>query len=691
MINRRFTSIFLGVVFFVIGVITLPHYGINWDTINHLPRGQAYLNYYLSGKHDYSNLLNWKYYWQKPESLGIDTNIPKNEIPSRSFYQSNAATFNWYMEYDGGGHPPLSDILSSVFNGVLFGKLRLINDIDSYRIYGVLLAAISVGLIYFWASGIYGSFAGLISAIALASYPLFWAESHFNTEKDVPETAFWILFMFSFWKGTVERKWKWLLTAGLFFGFALGTKFNILFSAFVVIPWLLFYLVFDRKTFSLRKLKKFLTDKKLLLSLMAIPIIGAVILIASWPYLWLDILERLKGVMSFYGEIGLTTNRDSRFLGPLGINTFPLLWIFYTTPIITLTLSIIGILAVLPRFIFEKNKTSILFLLWFAVPVIRVVWPGMTIYGGVRQIMEYIPAMALLAGLGAKLLVDFFKLKSARVILTSLIFLSFALLVANLSRIHPNENVYFNFLTGGLEGAKKRQIPSWGNSFGAAYRQGISWINKNAEPGSKLVYAYELMPNIPGLWVRPDIIFHNSQRSGFLRDGEYAITLTYYGTADRSYYDRYLENTLEPVYETKVGNVSILKIWKNDLEHSKTQYKKQVTAIGENFGVFPGKIEIDLEKEVNLSYLDIAFEKNNLCQKLISGKVSLSGDNKNWSYQRDLLPTGQISIFGVQPSENRLVYSFLGERAKYIKIEYSPTNACLGKARSGKVFQLPDL
>ena len=146
-------SLLLSAIFFVLGEFTLPHYGITWDTINHLPRGQAYLHYFLTGKRDYTDLLKFRLYRQKPESLPIDTDIPRADVPRRSFYQTDAITFDWALEKDGkGGHPPLSDILASVFNLVFFQKLGLINDIDSYRVYGVFLASALVGLVFWWGS-----------------------------------------------------------------------------------------------------------------------------------------------------------------------------------------------------------------------------------------------------------------------------------------------------------------------------------------------------------------------------------------------------------------------------------------------------------------------------------------------------------------------------------------------------------
>jgi len=52
--------------------------------------------------------------------------------------------------------------------------------------------------------------------------------------------------------------------------------------------------------------------------------------------------------------------------------------------------------------------------------------------------------------------------------------------------------------------------------------------------------------------------------------GEYIVELTFNDTA-RAYDDKwnYVNKFLNPVYEVKVDGVPILKIWKNDFQHTK--------------------------------------------------------------------------------------------------------------------------
>lgn len=697
---RRWATL-IGLIFFLAGILTLPHYGINWDAINHLPRGQAYLHFFLTGKKDFSDLpkffSEWQkpgqWYWQKEDTLFFNpVDVPKNEVPPVSLYQTTGLDFNYFVENDGG-HPPASDILSSVFNLILFQKLRLINDIDSYRIYGVLLAAILVGLIFWWVSKVYGKFAGIISALSLALYPLFWSESHFNTEKDIPETAFWGFLLFSVWQGVRLKKPSWILLSGIFFGLALGTKFNVVFIPAVILPWAI-YVAYSSGW--LRKPAKFAKgNRAFVISLLAAPILGFAIFFILWPYLWADPIARLGNVIGFYKGIGLTETIDPRFSWLLGINIYPTQWIFYTTPIVILVLAGVGIFVALRHFQKERHGLSLLALLWFLIPIARVSWPGATIYGGIRQIMEYIPALAILAGIGAGWIAN--QLKSTPQSGTSAIFnfklyffiFIFAFLIAPIWRLHPNENVYFNELAGGLSGAREKNIPAWGNSFGAAYRQGVSWLNENAPEGARIAYARELIPNIPRIWLSKEVSLTNGNRSGYLREGEYVIALTYEGTAKTSYYDRYLERFLEPVYEVKVDGVPILKVWKNDEQHTRSGYLREKEFRDFKVLDVSSGIRVDLDEVVALSRIEGDFLEED-CAQLASGYVQISEDGSDWKRLPGTMPGEDWSVpkFGNQPGDGSFLIPFAADEARYVELVINPRNACLGRIKNLKVFSL---
>lgn len=678
--NCGLVAIFLGIVFFTFGLFTLSHYGTNWDASTHLTRGQAYLNFLLHGEKDFSNRPEAVSYFQNPKSLGIEADIGLKNVPRRSTYEYDGRGFEFFMQHDGYGHPPLSDILTAGVNRLLFADLRIINDLDAYHVYGILLAAALVALVYYWTSKSYGKVAGVVAALALSTYPLFWAESHFNTEKDVPETAFWAFMFFCLWKGFKEKKKGWVLLSGLFFGLALGTKFNILFSVFAIVPWLI-YRFFQKERGKELKLIPF--------GILAIAI-GIAIFFATWPYLWADPLARVREVVSYYEDIGTTTIPDPRYLGPRGINFYPLIWIAYTTPVFILILSIVGSLVAVYKVVWKKDDTSLLFLLWLLVPIGRVVWPGTSIYGGIRQIMEYIPAVAILAGVGVQYFWNMSKSARQRWFLVVIGLLCFGSLVFRLYKIHPNENVYFNSLAGGLSGAREKDIPYWGFSFGNPYRQGVEWLNENVPQGGTVLLAYELRPNIPQLWLRQDLTIANPERSGYLRKGEYAITLTYRGSNKRSYYDGYLEKFLEPVYQVEVDGVAILKIWKNDEEHLKmpwVEVEDKTVALTKS----PGRLLFDLGEMHNISRLEIDYSPLQ-CLELESGFDQISKDGENWERLPENLPDSwRIAVLGKQPRDGHFIEPYIGQEARYVELFLSPVDTCLMNVRDFHFYYLENL
>jgi len=667
-------SLLAGIIFFILGFLTLPDYGVNWDTINHLTRGQAYLNYFLTGNKDYSNLSSFKPYWQKTDTVLLSSDQPKDKIVRRSMYQIDSYDYQYFVINDGYGHPPLSDVLSSIPNYVFFQKLGILNDIDSYHVYGIFLAACLVSLVYFWFAKYIGIIAGLVSALSLSLYPLFWSESHFNTEKDIPQTVYSTFFLFCVWNGVRKRSPLWVLASGIFFGLGLGTKLNIVFVGLIAFVWVLLF--WSIKAIRQRKYFQKVLTPDFLMSLIIAPTLGLFIVYLSWPYLWADPIGGLTGVINYYHGIGTAASSEWSW--------YAASWIVYTTPIIILLFSFIGLLISWKKD-FNKELLGVLAAIWFLVPIIRVTLPGSNIYGGVRQIMEYVPAMALLSGMGAQWFYNKLSKRFSSFSLKIFFVFVFVPLTINLVVIHPNENAYFNLLIGGLSGAKEKDIAYWGNTFGAAYRPAVGWINQNAENGAEVVMAYELMGNIPSIWLRPDLEFSNLYRSGYLQNGEYAVTLTFDNTKERSYYDMYLEDMLEPIFQSGLNNVSVVKVWKNSPEYLKFDYEEVLLESSilrkTEYGLL-----FDLKDENKLSRLEVEYYQSD-CLPLDLGFVEYSKDGSVWQRIPGALPVDwRIAVLREQPKDGYFIEPFIAQSARYIKLILSPTDTCLSNVKNYKIY-----
>ncbi len=687
---KFFLSLFLGILFFISGFLTLGNYGISWDEPTHFKRGQGYLWYLLTGDNTYQKLPPY-------DLLRAQNDSSYHE---RSIYQDDKHNAAFYRTIDGT-HPPLADILSSSTNMVFYQRLGILGDIESYHLFEIFVASIGVAVLFLFVYESFGLIAAFFSTIIFATYPLFWAESHFNI-KDPIETSWIILTLYFLWKGIKSSSARFILISSVFAGFALATKFNVIFLPLIVLPWLFFVFKTHKKEFL-----SFVKTRRFLLLIFLYPIIVFTIFYVSYPFLWDSPIANIGKVLTYY---------QRNALDPTFANAVLPSWPFYAIRWVILTAPPLVLLGLILSLVFlKKNLTKyhgffLLVLLWFLVPVLRVSIPGVNIYGGVRQIMEYIPAIAILAGVGIGKMVTWLhgymvKLKKpynylAIQPLTLLVIFTFS--IYPLIRLHPNENVYFNFLIGGLKGAAESGVPAAGNSFGNAYYQGAMWINENAIQDAKLTLIQGSSVNIPKYKLRSDINLSDDYFSGINRDGEYLMALTYnYEHKENFYAWEYVERFLEPIYEVKADNVPILKIWKNDLEHTKPEYRFEEKS-------FNGKIVTEqknqmimfkTEKEVLLSRLILSYEPVNGCSLPRASVIDTSLDGQTWFREKDPLAFSQVGkksssfkpawadfsseslyssvVNGNMIQRSETVFYFAARKAKFIRLNLDNEQSCI--------------
>lgn len=685
-IRRVFVVLLVPVLFFLLSLFTLTDYGISWDEPIHFHRGQAYLHYFLTGKITYEDLPTVREHFPKyehyspPEGRGLRS---LSEF-RRSYYQADSLPADWFLQNDGG-HPPLNDILAALFNFIFYQKLGILGDIESHHLFNIVSATLLVLVVTVFAYQVYGVFAGAVAGITLSLYPLFFSEAHFNI-KDPPESAFFAATIWAFWLSLQKSSWRWLLVAILSFSLALGTKFNIIFLPFILGPYLLirYYSIlrsgWNRVFLSFKKI-----PKPYLLLLLASPLIVATIFFGTWPFLWQDPIGNFLKIVGYYKEIGTGSGYQPGFFFSGGFNFYPSFWILITTPPWILLLTAIGIIYGL-RHWREKEYVPILWILWLLVPIFRVTLPNTTIYGGVRQIMEYIPAMALLSGLGALVLREWLarkigqlKIQRAKALSVALILLGFIPHLFIMAKIHPNQNVYFNSLIGGLRGAKARNIPYWGNSFGNAYWQAIKWLNENAEPNARLALIQGTGLNVPRIMLRSDIQYWNGYWSGIKREGEYLMELTHHDpNIVYPYAWDYVEKFLEPVYEVEVDGVAIAKVWKNDLEHTRPELRKEEVNYNQNdirYSIEKEVLEIELKESKLLSRLLINFSQDSNCGA-VGGRIEISGDGENWHRETESISTPQINE-KENLENNRFQFFFPAKSAQFIKLIADNPESCI--------------
>lgn len=702
--KELFLILLIPIAFLIIAILTLKDYGINWDSPKHFMRGQAYLHFILTGKRDFLDIPAYIPLKDAPDH--VDPNVGgltdsneargqrmENSNVRRSYFQSDLYTFDYFMTKHVHTHPEVNDLLLAFSNHIFFQKLGIVGDIEAYHLFIVLITFILLAGVGLWVYHQFGIFASFVAAVSLGLYPLVFSESHFNI-KDPVLMSFFGLAILTFWFGFSKEKSKYILLSALLAGFALGTKFNTVFLLFILGPWILAHLLVRYQSRVKRKFRvvEFLGGWKVVISILVYPLITLGIFYLLSPYLWGDPVGRFIAILNYYREIGVGTPQEmsSYLIG--GWNTYPLVWIVFTTPLPILFLFMVGICYSMFLVFRRQSDVAFLVLLWFAIPVARVVWPGANIYGGVRQIMEFVPAMAILSGMGGFFLVRWTSITVQGKVLSRIIVLSiiasFMFVVYEMIIIHPNQNVYFNQLVGGLSGAQERNIPSWGNTYGNVYLQGINWLNNNAEPNARLALAANYISAIPRLKLRPDIDLDNSHWSGPDRKGEYGMEMYYDWPLKSRYKYAYYEIFLEPVYQVVVDGVPLLKIWKNELEFTREGYEREViikplSIAREDDEVSPGviqqKLRLDFINQVFLTRLTIDYFADNCERQGEDGFVAVSQDGINFVREPGPLYDPESPYASPGMDENTFVYMFPARPARSVIFNSQKTNPCVLK------------
>ena len=670
-----FGALLAGSIFLLIGLLTLSDYGIMWDARGHFARGQAYVDF-LTGRKTNERLpvtaAFVRYYRDYLSRSGQPSQDVFQRLSSdpnyrRSIYHDESDDPYWNQ--NDFGHPPLSGIGAAIFNIIFYEKLGLLRDDHAYNLFSIFLASILVSVVFYWLATSYGWLAALVGGLTLTTYPSFWAESHFNI-KDIPQAVFFSLAIWGFWRAINRRSLAWMIGSAILAGCALGTKFNAVFLPFILIPW------FFISGQNYRRWRWWL---------FIYPMIMLAILFISYPLLWQNPWFNFLKVFNYYRDIGSNIDYTPRFRTIGGFNTYALIWICLTTYPGVILLTMIGMIGAMINAWRSKDFLPLLFLFWLLVPILRVSLPRIAIYGGARQIMEYIPALSLLAGYGSFLVVE--KLSHQwKNIGRLIILLGFISLLVTLVRYHPAENAYFNSMIGGLAGAKKSQIIGWGNTFGGVYHQGIDWLNSHVEPDSHLATAFSDTADFYIPELREDIQA-DQKFSGYLQQGEYIIGLTHHSGLEHTYRLRYLETYLEPVYIFSVDQVPLLKIWKNDRLNLKPEIKSRQEQVLTALPVKKaGGLFFDLGKVERVTRVEIEFEETSFCQPLELAYFQISQNGKKWEILPETYPGSPIDVLGNQPQGGKLIAPIASLPARYISLNIEPEDACLFKPTVSRVF-----
>lgn len=226
--------------------------------------------------------------------------------------------------------------------------------------------------------------------------------------------------------------------------------------------------------------------RKAIFPLILYTLAAALVCYAAWPFLWVFGLEGLFDALQafssnvwgstvlFEGELYTSTSLPRDYL-------LKMLSLQLTLPVVFLSVG--GFF--LGLFLWKKKTLPStkfwLLVAWFALPVLYTVLKNSSQYNNFRQYLFVLPPLFVFTGI----FLDWLRTRLPWKALLPALTLVFVLpAVFSIVQLHPYQYIYYNALTGGVEGAfREYPLDYWLTS----YQDTAAWVDENIPPGSTIL------------------------------------------------------------------------------------------------------------------------------------------------------------------------------------------------------------
>jgi len=420
----------LGIVA-VMALLTFRDYGLSWDDYAHSEYGDLLVAFYGSGFTD-QRALSW---------------------------------INLYKY--GGGFDLLAALAAKVLPFTVFETRRRVG------------AAVGVlGLVVTWRAGrrIGGPPAGLLALVLLAACPLYYGHMFMNP-KDSPFAVAMAIFLIGLVRAFEEYPRVSIGTGtlvGIGFGLSFGSRIMGAFGAIEALAALALLLAVEARAVGLAPAGT--RCGRFVVSLVPATLLAYAVMALVWPWSVADPRNPFRAVEYFsrffeepweelFGGVLVPVPDMPRSYVP---TLFAL-----KLPEIFLGLGFGGaagaLIAALRRDI-AANRRAVLLLVALAalLPLAATIALRPAMYNGIRHFVFVLPPLAVLGGLaGAWLTEALSRQFRLAPLVAALIFIAgIALPVIGMVQLHPYEYTHFNWLAGGVKGARDRyMLDYWGLAF----------------------------------------------------------------------------------------------------------------------------------------------------------------------------------------------------------------------------------
>jgi hypothetical protein len=303
-------------------------------------------------------------------------------------------------------HPSLMKSLFA-FAWMAHNKWHFFKDASTaFRFPAMCMSGLGVGLVYMFGARAFSRQASVVGAILLATMPRVFFHAHLACF-DAPIMTMWLASVYVYWRSQNERGFGWIVACGIVYGLTLETKHNAWILPAVFVPHALFVLVRSMRAAPEGEEKKRL---KLPWGLVSMAVIGPLVFVALWPWLWTDTEARIRDYVNFHvhHEYYNIEFLHKNYFGPPSPPSYAPVMIVATVPGITLLLFLIGafdrLKLAVRRFgsyvAEDAAETDLLLALAFAAPLAVFFLPTTPIFGGTKHWFPAYPFLAIFAGAG---------------------------------------------------------------------------------------------------------------------------------------------------------------------------------------------------------------------------------------------------------------------------------------------------